>query len=159
MGKQPFMYVLQEILYFAQFSERQWQTNNNNDYTLFIINNGHGKLVVAGETIKLAEGKCVIISPDNMTEISIESECFSFYQLSFTTISLGDSKQPKVHEIFSIIGELRCLPVSQCNNQLEIIYRNRLMNDELSIFEQHVRFQEFMLFILQQNLPKLHQKK
>lgn len=157
MGNQPFMYVLQEILYFAS-SERQWQIHKNDDYRLFIIMNGMGKLVAAGETIKLAEGKCVIISPNNMIEISVESECFSFYQLSFTAISLGDSKQPKVHEIFSIIGELRCLPVSQCNNQLEIIYRNRLMIDELSIFEQHVRFQEFMLFILQQNLPKLHKK-
>lgn len=40
--------------------------------------NGMGKIVAAGETIKLAEGKCVIISPNNMIEISAESECFSF---------------------------------------------------------------------------------
>ncbi|QJD88161.1 AraC family transcriptional regulator [Cohnella herbarum] len=45
-----------------------------------------------------------------------------------------------------------CSPFSDCLDYLEGIYRNRTALDEMKVLERHIRFQQLLLFLLQQNL-------
>lgn len=152
------LYLLNDIQYYVKSYGWQRQEQNRNQFTLFIIMDGTGKLLLNGEFVHLTEGKCIVIPANMAMQISAGKEGICFYQLIFHTINLEESVHFHIHQIFSTIREIRCHPLSQCANHLEAIYRNRLTHDELSDFELHVRFQEFILFILQQNLPDFQPK-
>ncbi len=149
------IFQLQEISY--SIPPAMWQLHHSNHYMLVVVISGSGKLSCNQETIHLTEEKCVLIPPNQKIDVHNNTENLCFYQLTFKIIQLQES-QTGCFPIFTRFQELHCHPFSQCNNLLENIYRYRLAMDELSLFEQHIRFQEFMLFILYQNVPNQQQK-
>ncbi|MDM5352991.1 helix-turn-helix domain-containing protein [Lysinibacillus sphaericus] len=150
MGNLIQIYHLQTISY--TILSAGMQSYSNTYYSLFILISGNGTLKTNHETIHLMKGKCVIIPPNSPVEIHIADETLCFYQLTFNTIYLSEAHSPT--SLFTSVRELRLLPFSQCNRLLEAIYRCRQTKDEHTVFEQHVRFQELILFIFEQNRTK-----
>jgi len=150
MGNLIQIYHLQTISY--TILSAGMQSYSNTYYSLFILISGNGTLKTNHETIHLMKGKCVIIPPNSPVEIHIADETLCFYQLTFNTIYLSEAHTPT--SLFTSVRELRLLPFSQCNRLLEAIYRCRQTKDEHTVFEQHVRFQELILFIFEQNRTK-----
>ncbi len=154
MGNLTHVYTLQNISYAIQSSNTQLISSDF--YTLFIVMSGSGKLEIDHNTIHLSEEKCILIPPNNTVNIYIQSKHLCFYQLQFNIVHLSDNQTISNH--FTRVKEQRLLPVSQCHRLLEAIYQNRLAEDEHTIFEQHVHFQELMLLLLHQAIPKQVQK-
>lgn len=154
MGNLTHVYTLQTISYVIQSTNKQ--QFNSDFYTLFIVMSGSGKLEIDHNTIHLSEEKCISIPPNNTANIRIQNEHLCFYQLQFNIVHL--SNKQTTTSPFTRVKEQRLLPFSQCRRLLEAIYQNRLAEDEHTIFEQHVHFQELMLLLLHQTIPKLVQK-
>lgn len=153
MGNLTHVYTLQTISYVIQSTNKQ--QFNSDFYTLFIVMSGSGKLEIDHNTIHLSEEKCISIPPNNTANIRIQNEHLCFYQLQFNIVHLSNKQTTSP---FKRVKEQRLLPFSQCRRLLEAIYQNRLAEDEHTIFEQHVHFQELMLLLLHQTIPKLVQK-
>ena len=149
------IFHLQEISY--SIPSAMWQLHHCDHHSLVVVISGNGKLICDHETIHLTEEKCVLIPPNQKINVHNETGALCFYHLTFKIIQLQEG-QTGCFSMFTQFQELGCHPFSQCTNLLEIIYRQRLAMDELSLFEQHVRFQEFMLFIMNQNVPNQQQK-
>lgn len=154
MGNLTHVYTLQNISYSIQPSKKLLISSDF--YTLFIVMNGSGKLAIDHDTIHFSEEKCILIPPNNTVSIHIQSEHLCFYQLQFNIVNLSNSQNSYSH--FTSISERHLLPFSQCHRLLEVIYQNRLAEDEHTIFEQHVHFQELMLLLLHQTIPKQMKK-
>lgn len=155
MGNLTHVYTLQNISYAIQSSNTQLISSDF--YTLFIVMSGSGKLEIDPNTIHLSEEKCILIPPNNTVSIHIQSKHLCYYQLQFNIVYLSNNQTISNH--FTRVKEQRLLPVSQCHRLLEAIYQNRLAEDEHTIFEQHVHFQELMLLLLHQAIPKQVQKR
>lgn len=154
MGNLTYFYTLQNISYAIQSLNKQQYSSGF--YTLFIVMNGSGMLEIGHDTIHLIEEKCILIPPNNTVKIHIANEHLCFYQLQFNIVNLSNKQASISH--FTSIREQRLLPFSPCHRLLDAIYQNRHAEDEHTVFEQHVHFQELMLFILRQAMPKLVQK-
>ncbi|WP_234410418.1 helix-turn-helix transcriptional regulator [Caldalkalibacillus mannanilyticus] len=157
MVQPTWFYILKEIRYRVQPLDWKNEGNIRDGYTMWVITSGSGRIMMGDSSINLARGKCVMTTP-NM-EISMQSQSnqdnVSFYQLDFDVCKVNGTdlvkEMSKQSTPLPCQGEVLCHPFSQCLDFLEAIYQQRNSSDEMELFNIHVRFQELIQFIFQQN--------
>ncbi|WP_338553479.1 helix-turn-helix domain-containing protein [Paenibacillus sp. KS-LC4] len=125
-----------------------------NEHIILIVTGGTGTLSVNGERHTLELGACFIFGPGTRLELTAcgyedEEAGLSFYSVAFD----GIGAEPKLVS-FPCLGEVSCKPFSHCISELQALYDKREAEDELEAFRQDIRFQQLLLFIMQQNLPQ-----
>ncbi|SMF84012.1 AraC-type DNA-binding protein [Paenibacillus uliginis N3/975] len=157
MVRPTWFYVLTDIQYNVKTSDWHQEDSFIRNYTMLVMTSGDGRIVINGTGICLKRGSCMIVTPDMTTCMIAGEEGLGFYRLIFEVSLLNTSEFPEdlplrlTHHI-PCSGEVVCQPFSECIDYLEAIYQNRNSQDEMELFRNHVRFQELLRFIFEQNL-------
>lgn len=152
-------YKLTCIEYFKNFKEN---SNIFIDYNLLIITNGTGNLVIDNIEYTLDKGKCFIVTP-NMSKIILNNTNeLCFYLLKFDVTlsqeSSDTSSRDRISTLLICKGEVLCTPFSQCIDLVDNIYKNFYCDDEITAFNNHILFQQLLLFIFKQNVTSKNKK-
>ncbi|RXZ79032.1 helix-turn-helix domain-containing protein [Paenibacillaceae bacterium] len=134
------------------------------DYTLIVVTSGKGRLVIEGTGFQMERGSCFLVTPGISHGLEIGQEGMVYYQLTFEVLerNLTTNKQLKTADTSSSLpnaGPICCHPFSQCILLLETIFQQRNVSGDLAALSNHIRFQELLLFLLQQNQSSDHDNK
>ncbi|ANY66872.1 hypothetical protein BBD42_10635 [Paenibacillus sp. BIHB 4019] len=122
------------------------------EHIIMIVTGGTGTLYVNSEQHALGHGACFIFGPGTRMEFAAGGfeggeEGLSFYYIAFDGIGAEPGKAS-----FPCLGEVSCKPFSYCISELQALHDKREVEDELEAFRHAIRFQQLLLFIMQQNL-------
>lgn len=135
----------------------QKEIPGNGAYRLLVFTEGEGRLTLNEFGYRLVRGKCFITTP-NM-EIGIESGNLGlvYYEILFEIFYKNDvgftSSQEQQSPSFPYVGELECSPFFQFLEWVKELYSDcsSETNDELTLFDQQLRFQMLLRHIFKQN--------
>ncbi|UVI27451.1 AraC family transcriptional regulator [Paenibacillus spongiae] len=148
------VHVLLDIRYIVQPSDGRQNGQVNADYSMLVMTGGTGTIIMDGSEFHLERGRCFIVKPGTaFITVSEAKRGLSYYQFLFKIWDLHrtDECEQINGSQFFYEGEISCRPFSQCIEIVEAIYRNRHTKEELEAFYNHVRFQELLRFLFQQN--------
>lgn len=151
-------YVLKDIQYNVRASRWQEQGKTGGHFTIWVITGGSGTIDIGGNRLPLGRGTCCLAVPDAAVELTADEDGLIYYRVSFEPWSVcgagsgsGTGQNEPSGGGFPFQGEALCHPFSTCMDYLESIYRHRDSDDDLEQLDNHVRFQEWMRFLLAQN--------
>lgn len=124
-------------------------------HIMLITVRGEGSLTIDEVSLNMKHGKGYLIPPGSAYLIRPGKEGISYYLVLFGMLRLREGGSAAVEEVIPeqllSPGELNCQPFSQCIDRLEILYQMMDCRAELELFEQQIRFQEWLRFIFRQN--------
>ncbi len=124
-------------------------------HIILITVRGEGSLTIDEASLNMKHSRGYLIPPGSAYRIRPGKEGVSYYRVLFGMLRLGEDGSTAGEEVIPerILrpGELNCQPFSQCIDRLEVLYQMRDCRDELELFEQQIRFQEWLRFIFRQN--------
>ncbi|WP_138754272.1 AraC family transcriptional regulator [Paenibacillus sinopodophylli] len=131
----------------------------NENYQMIVILSGKGRLLLGKSGYPLERGKCFIVEPGKSIECEAGEQGLEWYILTFEVHHIGKLRSPAAESqtlpVFPCVGEVECGPFSNWLDWVEGLYSHHQSetNDELSLFDQHIRFQELLRHIFKHNLP------
>ncbi|GGG81499.1 AraC family transcriptional regulator [Paenibacillus radicis (ex Gao et al. 2016)] len=122
-------------------------------YTMLVITEGSGTARLAQDGIRLIRGSCLITPPGSELTIKPERKGLQGYIISFLWSGVPGKLASASRDVnlFPCTGEMTCLPFSQAIESIGAIYSHRLLHGQLELFQNQIRFQQLLLFLLQQN--------
>lgn len=148
-------YVLKDIQYNVQASNWRESFKTVGPYTIWVVTGGSGTIDIGGSRFRLGRGTCCFAEQDAAAELASGDDGLIYYQVSvesWSACAAGSSHTgPTVGSRFPFQGEVLCHPFSTCTEYLEGIYRHRDSEDDMELLDNHVRFQEWMKFLMAQN--------
>lgn len=125
-----------------------------NDYSILVTTEGQGLLQIEAASYRLEKESCWITEPGQRVRISAEGHLLEYFRLTFRMLyvpQLNPEEAMDAREPFPCIGELVCMPFSKLVDGVDEIYRHREETEESQRFYNHVRFEELLRYLLQQN--------
>ncbi|MBP1990993.1 AraC family transcriptional regulator [Paenibacillus eucommiae] len=154
----PMLYVLADIQYATQLHECSTNNKAAGAYSLLAVTGGKGRIAVGETDSVLERGKCFIVPPGLTCVIYPGMQGLSFYHLSFEQLMPGKSDTSAAvssileNSLFPCQGEVTCTPFSRYIDLIEAIYSHYDNPDPIMALQNHIRFEELIVLILQQNL-------
>ncbi|WP_229106278.1 helix-turn-helix domain-containing protein [Paenibacillus sp. 1001270B_150601_E10] len=131
-------------------------------YILLFVTNGSGRLTIEHHALSLEKGRSYLIPPHSASIIASGLGGIHFYQLTCkaegTRAEASNDFQQGHVGPFPLAGEFRCTPFSQSIAYLENMIQQFKRQDPLRFFHIHVRFQELLLFIFEQNIGTFEER-
>lgn len=131
-------------------------------YTILIAIDGQGHLYVEDAECDIKRESCWVIQPGQIHWIRSDRHVLEYFRMTFRMLHLTSMQSCESTEPFPWTGELACTPFSKLVELVNEIFRQREEADGLQRFYNHVRFEELMRFLLQQNasaMPALDPRK
>ncbi|WP_231637519.1 AraC family transcriptional regulator [Paenibacillus sp. FJAT-27812] len=156
------LYRLIRVVYKEFGPHEQLKVYKKEDFLLHIFMDGGGRLVLDGLGYLIERGKCFISEPGMTVACEAYKQGLSYYELAFEVQYIGQGEQASLekgsYQTFPCVGEVECEPFSHCLELIETLYKHSLSeaNDELSMIDQNICFQELLRMILRQNLTASH---
>ncbi|MDU5140811.1 MAG: AraC family transcriptional regulator [Paenibacillus dendritiformis] len=154
-ARPAWVYVMKDIRYCMLAANGHAKQEQHGSYSLWVVTRGSGKIDMAGTVFRLEQGKCYSTPPGAASAVVSGDAGLCCYRLAFdalrTDIADGTNEPPGAGEPFPCRGEVLCHPFSQCIEHVEAIYRWRHDSDAMAVFDNHIRFQQLLRFILGQN--------
>ncbi|MDF2725665.1 MAG: AraC family transcriptional regulator [Paenibacillus sp.] len=125
-------------------------------YTLLLVIEGEGKLLLKTGKTRLHRGICVLLAPGTVNMLEAGEVGLTFYRLRFDAIGRGERDAGTAEagrSVFDALLEQAVMPCSSFSSLLllvESLYRHYLEQDELERLENQIRFQQLLLSILRQ---------
>lgn len=149
------VYVMKDIRYIMLAANGYKKEEQNGSSSLLVVTRGSGRIDMAGTGFRLERGKCYGMPPGTVSAIVSGDAGLCCYQLAFAALRAdgadSENDPPAAGEPFPCRGEILCHPFSQCIEHVEAIYRWRHDSDETAVFDNHIRFQQLLRFLLGQN--------
>jgi ABC-type Fe3+-hydroxamate transport system, periplasmic component len=119
-------------------------------FRLFVIWDGRGSLWLDRLEYSVSKEECILASPDMLVTLSNGSTTgLHYYELSFRQ-EKSTGMTPTMEIPLYAIGPLQSQPFAQVLKYIaELLERDE--TSEFQLFRKHVRFQELLLFLLEQN--------
>ncbi|MBG9803491.1 transcriptional regulator [Brevibacillus laterosporus] len=156
------LFLLVDIQYCTLPTGHHQKDNETSNYSLIVVTDGKGKLKIEEEHFHMDRESCFLIGPEQSLFIQAVEPSLCFYQLTFNklsiqaTASLLTKKKEERSDSFPFLGAVTCSPFSKCLDLVEAIYCHRNDADDMERFYNHVRFEELLRFVFQQNTSQSH---
>ncbi|UKS28437.1 AraC family transcriptional regulator [Paenibacillus sp. HWE-109] len=136
----------------APFSSEKY-VGLEGEYMLFAIMDGAAEIRIGSESYGLSRESLIVAEPGQAALSFTRENILSHYFITFKAFRVSDSvaQQDESPEAFPCTGALTCVPFSQCVDLLEAIEQHSSDENELMRFYNHVRFEELIRLVLQQN--------
>ncbi|KNB68783.1 transcriptional regulator [Brevibacillus reuszeri] len=121
------------------------------DYTILIAIDGQGHLYVDEAECCIERESCWVVQPGQSYWIRSDRHVLEYFRITFRMLHLSVQDNEAAFEPFSCLGELACTPFSKLVDRVNEIYIHRDETDGQQRFYNHVRFEELLCFLLQQN--------
>ncbi|MGG4450255.1 AraC family transcriptional regulator [Brevibacillus sp. HB1.2] len=132
----------------------RWQDYQEpEDYTMIVATDGEGLIEIESSTYRFTRERCWIAAPRQNVRISCTSHVLDYYYLTFRVVHTGSPTKAQSSEAFFCTGELTCTPFSRVVESIAEIYKHRDATEALQLFFNHVRFEELLCVLAQQNVP------
>ncbi|AFS77477.1 AraC family HTH transcriptional regulator [Gottschalkia acidurici 9a] len=145
-------YKLIDIKYFTEWNE---EDKIPTGYNILIITSGKGVVSIDNMIFSLERGDCFILTPDMTNNIKEQADELCFYLLTFDVVISEEIKSNDTVGNLKIKlpceGKVDCAPFSQCIDLVENIFKDCYRKNEIVAFNNHVRFQQLLLYIFQHN--------
>lgn len=159
--KHPWIYRLTNVKHMASIDNKKMVFEFKQTSSLLVVLHGEGQLIYPGASIRLSRGRTYIVSTCNQAAIRSESEDFQLFILEWAVEWVSSPDGPSSHNqrnaklamptALQRIGELHGQPFSQVVAYVEEMDQYKDSQDPIEQFLVQVRFQELLLFLLQQN--------
>lgn len=156
------LYILLDIQYCTILEGHHKNDNGTENHRLIVVTDGRGKLKIEEELFHMDRESCFMIAPNQSLSIYAIKTSFHFYQLTFKVLSIQATdpllaqRKREPFDSFPFLGVVSCSPFSRCLDLVETIYCHRNAADDLERFYNHVRFEELLRFVFQQNTSESH---
>ncbi|MFC4304502.1 helix-turn-helix domain-containing protein [Cohnella boryungensis] len=126
-------------------------------YTLLGIEQGTGILMLDGKRYRLGKAAGFLIHPSSVYELEAdeggELECYlAIFRVQRVVGVEGNDGHPvELSPAFPLAGKLNIQPLGQWLKQLRALYANRVQEQELDAFKQHIRLQELLYYLFSRN--------
>ncbi|OPH59970.1 hypothetical protein BC351_18785 [Paenibacillus ferrarius] len=151
----PFViYIMTGIrkLHMAPFSSEKCK-GLDGEYMLFAVMDGAAEVKIGSRSFGLIRESLIVAEPGQAALCSTQANSLSLYFVTFKAFRVSDTAAWRYEspEAFPCIGALTCVPFSQCVDLLETIEQHSPDDNDLMRFYNHVRFEELIRLVLQQN--------
>lgn len=156
------VFLLVDIQYDTLPAGHHQHDNETSDYSLIVVIDGKGRLQIEEDCFHMERENCFMIGPGESLFIQAVDDSLCLYQLTFNKLSIQPtaSKVTLVDEgkndSLPFLGAVVCSPFSKCLDLVEAIYCHRNDADDMERFSNHVRFEELLRFVFQQNASQSH---
>ncbi|NRR04888.1 AraC family transcriptional regulator [Brevibacillus sp. RS1.1] len=123
------------------------------DYMMIIATDGEGFLEIESSTYRFTRERCWIAAPRQNVRISCTGHVLDYYSFTFRVVHTRAPMEEQASEAFFCMGELTCTPFSRVVELIAEIYKHREATEALQRFYNHVRFEELLCVLAQQNVP------
>ncbi|NRS51240.1 AraC family transcriptional regulator [Brevibacillus sp. HB2.2] len=137
-----------------KFNVERWQDYlEPEDYMMIVAIDGEGLLEIESSTYRFTRERCWIAAPRQNVRISCTSHVLDYYSLTFRVVHTEAPTKQQACEAFFCLEELTCTPFSRVVELIAEIYKHREATEALQRFYNHVRFEELLCVLAQQNVP------
>ncbi|WP_270170907.1 AraC family transcriptional regulator [Paenibacillus sp. SYP-B4298] len=152
VDRMPLAYSLTDITRIQQPAQEIGPAVSYAQHTLFIAAEGWGSLAADELRWQLTQGRGFYLEPGAVHKLEAGEEGLSYYRIRFEVMGKS-AKQSRLPAGAVLLqpGPISCHPYSQCMLLLETICGHVDVGGQLEAFHNHIRFQELLLFLFQQN--------
>ncbi|OAB36424.1 hypothetical protein PMSM_08280 [Paenibacillus macquariensis subsp. macquariensis] len=148
------IYMMTGIRYFQLDVLTSEEFIGAEEYMLFAVTDGIAEIDTRYGTQEILRASLAIVEPDQAIHIHTYNNSISFYVITFKAIPIPDlnaSEHKQQPASFPYKGIWNHVPFARCIDLLEEIYLHSQDKEEFMRFFNHVRFEEFLRYVLQQN--------
>jgi AraC-like DNA-binding protein/ABC-type Fe3+-citrate transport system substrate-binding protein len=151
----PFVFCIMtgiQVLHIAPFSSEEYSALDG-EYMLFAVRDGAAEMKIGNRSYGLVKESLVVAEPGQTIFSQTRENSLSIYSITFKALRVSDTvaSVDESPATFPCTGALSCVPFSRCVDLLEAIEQHSHDEDELIRFYNHVRFEELIRHVLQQN--------
>ncbi|WP_343223625.1 ABC transporter substrate-binding protein [Paenibacillus oenotherae] len=154
------LFHLSDIELITQPSGSRSAEERVDSHLLFVFTSGTGRLTINDQFFQLSTDRCYSLSPGDYIEIVNESGSLSpigYYRIAFNVIHTAPSGPVAYNRsILDNRHEMTAYPFSRLLRLTEDLHAGRQELCEIKRFNHHIRFQELLGFLIEQNHHSEH---
>lgn len=155
------LFQLSDIERITQPSGDRNEERRADSHLLIVFASGAGLVSINDQSFQLSTDRCYLLSPGDYIEIIRDGgrtdSPIEYYRIAFTVIQTAPAG-PGIYtgSILENRNEITAYPFSRLLRLVEDIYAMRRDDYDIKRFQQHVRFQELLGFLIEQNHQSGH---
>ncbi|CAH1221261.1 HTH-type transcriptional activator Btr [Paenibacillus plantiphilus] len=154
------LFHLSDIKRITQPSGCRLEQRRAESHLLIVFTSGAGLVSINDQSFQLSADQCYLLSPGDYIEIIHDyggGSTIEYYQIAFTVIRTSDAGPGTfTGSILDDRHEITAYPFSRLLRLVEDLHANRQVDCDIKWFHQHMRFQELLGFLIEQNYQSGH---